>query len=254
MLQQPKVWIRVRKQFVEEVKRELNELTILFEENNKQLLAWSVPQRTKLDSLKTFSTGYFEIQDLNSQRTGNYFQPNPKEHWFDCCAASGGKSLLLQSIESKIKLTVSDNRIASLENLDERFKRARISNYQSFVADIAREIPASLINQQFDGIIVDAPCTGSGTWARTPEQLSFFRPEQINYYKNLQQAILKNVAPLVKQGKPLVYITCSVFKQENEEQIQFASSLGFKVEEQQLLEGHQNGSATMFAVRLIAEK
>ena len=253
ILSQPKVWIRVRKQFVEEVKRELNEQNILFEESIEQPLAWSVPQRTKLDVLKTFAKGYFEIQDLNSQRTGNYFHPQPKEHWFDCCAASGGKSLLLQSIESKVKLTVSDNRVAILQNLDERFKRARISNYQSIMADIAKAIPAALSKQQFDGIIVDAPCTGSGTWARTPEQISFFQPHQINHYINLQQAILKNVVPLLKPDKPLIYITCSVFKEENEAQVRFAESLGLQLEEKKLLNSYHQQSDTMFVCRLLAK-
>ncbi len=250
ILSQPKVWIRVRKQFVEEVKREFNEQKISFEESKEQPLAWSVPQRTKLDELKTFTKGYFEIQDLNSQRTGNYFHPQPKEHWFDCCAASGGKSLLLQSLESKVKLTVSDNRVAILQNLDERFKRARISDYQSIVADIANQIPASLSNKQFDGIIVDAPCSGSGTWARTPEQISFFQPQLIKHYINLQQSILKNVVPLLKPGKPLIYITCSVFKEENEGQVQFVESLGLKIVSKELLKGNGEGCDSMFVCRM----
>ena len=119
------------------------------------------------------------------------------------------------------------------------------------MVDITNGITNELKMQQFDGIILDAPCSGSGTWARTPEQISFFQPEQINYYKQLQQTIIKNIVPLLKQGKPLIYITCSVFKEENEEQVQFATSLGFKVESKKLLQGHQTRSDTLFVFRLI---
>ena len=251
ILSQPKVWIRVRKQFAEQVKGELNELSILFEESKEQPLAWSVPQRTNLDTLKTLEQGFFEIQDISSQRTGNYFQPKPNEHWYDCCAASGGKSLLLQSIESSVQLTVSDKRNSVLENLHERFKRAGIKNYQSIVADLANRIPDELSNQQYDGIILDAPCSGSGTWARTPEQISFFQTQQINHYKELQRTILKNVVPLLKKGKSLIYITCSVFKEENEVQVEYAKQMGLMVEMQELIQSAKEGGDALFVCRLI---
>ena len=251
ILSQPKVWIRVRKQFAEQVKGELNELSILFEESKEQPLAWSVPQRTNLDTLKTLEQGFFEIQDISSQRTGNYFQPKPNEHWYDCCAASGGKSLLLQSIESSVQLTVSDKRNSVLENLHERFKRAGIKNYQSIVADLANRIPDELSNQQYDGIILDAPCSGSGTWARTPEQISFFQTQQINHYKDLQRTILKNVVPLLKKGKSLIYITCSVFKEENEVQVEYAKQMGLMVEMQELIQSAKEGGDALFVCRLI---
>ncbi len=251
LLQQPKVWIRVRKEFVEEVKKDMHESNISFEKSKQQSLAWSVSQRTKLDVLKSFAKGYFEIQDISSQLSGDFFKPNPNENWYDCCAASGGKSLLMQSIEPTISLTVSDKRNSILENLDERFKRAGIRHYKSFDADLENIIPAELNNQQFDGIILDAPCTGSGTWARTPEQISFFNIEQIQHYKNLQQSILKNVVQLLKPGKPLIYITCSVFKEENEGQVEFAKQLGLVLENEKLIQSTEEGGDTMFVCRLI---
>ena len=94
-----------------------NITNIAFEQSNGQPHALSVSQRTKLDSLKSFNKGHFEIQDISSQQTGNFFKPQPNEHWYDCCAASGGKSLLLHSIEPSIHITVSDKRNSILENL-----------------------------------------------------------------------------------------------------------------------------------------
>lgn len=251
LLRQPSVWIRVNKSFINDVRNELTDLDIPITQHAEQPLAWSIPQRTKLDKLKTFQQGCFEIQDISSQLTGNFYHPQQHEQWYDCCAASGGKSLLLHSLEPSIRLTVSDNRSSILENLKERFTRSGIKHFQALVADVADGIPDTLRNQQFDGIIVDAPCSGSGTWARTPEQVSFFNAEKLSYYQQLQQSIIKNMIPLLKPGKPLIYSTCSVFKQENEEQVSFAESMGLIMEQQQLLIGYQHKSDTLFVSRMI---
>ncbi len=251
IFKQPKVWIRIRSEFEEKIKKEFLENSIAAEQSKTQPNAWSVNQRTKLDSLKSFQSGYFEIQDISSQRTGNYFYPLPNENWYDCCAASGGKSLLLHSIKPSVKLFVSDQRSSVLENLKIRFKRAGIKHYQLFECDLSTAISAELASKKFDGIILDAPCSGSGTWARTPEQISFFQPEKIKQFQVLQRSILRNVFQLLKPGKPLIYITCSVFKEENEVQVEYAKQLGLLAEQQALLQAAEIGGDTMFICRLI---
>lgn len=139
----------------------------------------------------------------------------PKLLVWDVCAASGGKSILLWDLIGPFDLTVSDSRASILSNLSTRFSEAGIQGYKKFVADLTR--PVSIEgNKKFDLMVVDVPCTGSGTWGRTPEQLVFFEQEKIGEYVQLQRQILTNSLPHLKPGGRLVYITCSVFKEENE--------------------------------------
>ena len=100
---QPDVWIRIRKGFKERVLKELNENKIQFTEEPGMPFTFSISNSVSLNNLKSFEKGYFEIQDLSSQKTGDYFQPNENEHWWDCCAGSGGKSLLLVGTGEKFK-------------------------------------------------------------------------------------------------------------------------------------------------------
>jgi 16S rRNA (cytosine967-C5)-methyltransferase len=102
-----------------------------------------------------------------------------------------------------------------LRNLDERFDRAGIMHYRKKILDLTKDTYPLLGNERFDGVLLDAPCTGSGTWGRTPEMVRQFRAEKIVEFNTLQKTIASHVAEHVKVGKPLVYITCSVFKAEN---------------------------------------
>jgi len=109
-----------------------------------------------------------------------------------------------------------------------------------------------LHDDAFDGIILDAPCSGSGTWGRTPEMISQFDPHKIDFFQKLQQNIARNVVKYLKPGKPLIYITCSAFKAENEDVVDFiVKELRLKLEKQTVLEGYKNKADTMFVARLI---
>ena len=161
------------------------------------------------------------IQDYSSQRVAEFFPlniDNTVKNVWDCCAASGGKSILAKDVLGDIQLTVSDVRENILFNLRKRFGAAGIDKFQSFIADLT-EPNVSIPNGPFDLIIADVPCSGSGTWSRTPEQLYFFEAEKIEKYAKLQRNILENVCPHLKPGGFLLYITCSVFKKENEDQV-----------------------------------
>ena len=210
----------------------------------------SVPNGTKLDQILTESQSY-QVQDLSSQRTGEFFQPQAWDKWWDCCAASGGKSLLLHAIEPKVELLVSDVRENSLDNLDERFRAAGLKKYQKKVLDLLQNNDQDLHHYEFDGIILDAPCSGSGTWGRTPEMLYYFESHKISYFSKLQRAIATNVIKYLKTDKPLIYITCSVFKEENEEVIAYLlEQFPLKLEKMELIKGYHHKADTMFAARL----
>ena len=148
-------------------------------------------------------------------------------------------------INPRIELTVSDIRDSILVNLKNRFREAGIVRYKSFKADLTGKTDLPL--EAYDFVIADLPCSGSGTWSRTPEQLRFFKQEKIAYYSSLQKAILTRVAGTVKPGGRLVYITCSVFREENESVADFAvERLGLKLVERQLLKGYEMKADSLF--------
>jgi 16S rRNA (cytosine967-C5)-methyltransferase len=161
------------------------------------------------------------------------------------------KSLLLHELEPDIKLVVSDIRESILANLDERFQQAGLRKYQKKLLDLTQNPDQEMHDYAFDGIILDAPCSGSGTWGRTPEMIAQFHPSKIEFFQRLQKAIVSNVTKFLKPGKPLIYITCSAFKNENEEVVEFlVKDLGLKLEEQMILPGYENKADTMFVARL----
>jgi len=250
---QPDLFIRIHPQAVSWVLKTLEESIIDFKLISEYTVA--LPNGTNLNILfpdSNFPVKPYEVQDLSSQRTVGFFKPNRYEHWWDACAASGGKSLLLFSEQPDIKLLVSDIRESVLDNLDERFIAAGLRTYQKILIDLTKNVDPEIHHYEFDGIILDAPCTGSGTWGRTPEMISQFEEYKIKGFQNLQMTIAANVIKYLKQGKPLIYITCSVFKEENEEIVNWLQKThGMQLEGSELIKGYENKADTMFVARLI---
>ncbi len=250
---QPDLYIRVHPKADEWVVSSLHEASIVFKQIGERTLA--LPNGINLSKLlpdSSFPFKPYEIQDLSSQQTLKYFKPRRYEHWWDACAASGGKSLLLFSEQPDIKLVVSDIRESVLDNLDERFIGAGLRTYQKKLIDLTQNADQVFHHYEFDGIILDAPCSGSGTWGRTPEMISQFVEHKIKGFQNLQKTIASNVLKYLKPGKPLIYITCSVFREENEEVVNFlVSEHGLILEAQDLIKGYEHKADTMFVARLI---
>ncbi len=196
------------------------------------------------------------VQDSSSQHALDYFKgmgdPNMKslEVW-DGCAASGGKSILLHDLlDGRLKLTVSDVRQQILHNLRSRFQLAGLSCQAAYIADLCLKSPMEE-TQKFDIVICDAPCTGSGTWARTPEQYYSFEPAVLEAMVEKQSKILGNILPHVKPGGYLAYITCSVFEKENECQLaQLTDSGVFELMEMRYCVGYQKKADTLFVAVL----
>lgn len=247
---QPDLFIRVNKGFENQVKAELTKAGVVFKDEGSNCL--SMPNGTRLDTIFP-KQHWFEVQDYSSQQTANYFRPEKWESWWDACAASGGKSLLLHSLQPDLKLVVSDIRESILSNLDERFQQAGLRKYQKKIIDLTENNDQVLNNYHFDGIILDAPCSGSGTWGRTPEMISQFDVQKASFFKRLQQSITKNVVKHLKPGKPVIYITCSALKAENEDAVDFmVKDLGLQLQEMQVLKGYEHKADTMFVARLTA--
>lgn len=248
MLIKPLTWIRVKSSKQKEIKKIFDESNISFVDEGNRL---GVAAGISLENTG-MKKEWYEVQDKNSQITGDIYIPLKDELWYDCCAASGGKSLLLHSIEPTVRLVVSDNRESILKNLNNRFAVNGIKNYSIVVADLESASPEKLQNIKFDGIIADVPCSGSGTWSRTPEHLKFFNADEIKSYVKKQKKIISNVIELLKPGKPLIYSTCSVFYEENEAMVAYiCSHFGFTCKEQHVLKGFDQKADTMFVARLV---
>jgi 16S rRNA (cytosine967-C5)-methyltransferase len=247
MLVQPDVYLRLRPGKETVVTKALQEAGIPYKEISEQCVA--VSNSVKADAAVHLDQDAV-VQDLNSQRVLELLQDQhgllKKFAAWDCCAASGGKSLLLLDQFPGAQLTVSDVRESILHNLHKRFERAGIRDYQFFKADASKEGPKK--SGPFDLIICDAPCSGSGTWSRTPEQLHFFKTEKINAYAALQQSLLSNVRRYLKPGGLLLYSTCSVFAKENESVVKEASELpSLQFLKSAYFKGYDQRADTLFA-------
>jgi 16S rRNA (cytosine967-C5)-methyltransferase len=244
---QPQTFLRIRPGEEINVKQKLTASNIPFHFVTDHCVA--VAPATKLDDIMHLNREAV-IQDLNSQQVLDplikHIQGKNKiKTAWDCCAASGGKSILLKDHFPQVQLAVSDIRESILINLTKRFAQAKITGYKKMVADIAK---APLKQQQkFDLIVCDAPCSGSGTWSRTPEQLYFFDENKIEYYSGLQKKIVSNVVKNLQAGGFLVYITCSVFKNENEEVVKFIQEqLSLQLINMEYLKGYDKKADSLF--------
>ncbi len=235
MLSQPDLFIRIRKNKTDIIKK-LDAAGITHSDINE--LCMALPNGSKIDSILPADS--YVVQDASSQQTGKWFAPVKNESWWDCCSGAGGKSLLLKDMEPSIKLTVSDKRASIIRNLLQRFGQYNHSTPESIITDVsdAAALNTTLNGRKFDHIICDVPCSGSGTWARTPEQLHFFREAAITEFSALQQTIATNAAQHLKDGGTLFYITCSVFSAENEQVTErITANTGLRATEMQLING-----------------
>lgn len=242
---QPDLFLRLRPGKKEKVKTELANASMVFEEIGDTCLA--MPNASKLDDIVTVNRDVV-IQDYSSQRVtellDNVPDFSPRRVW-DCCAASGGKSLLIYDRYPGIQLTVSDVRENILANLAKRFREAGIKQYDGFVADLSKPVKG---DGSYDLVMADVPCSGSGTWGRTPEQLLFFPEQKIAEYAMRQRQIISNTWQHVKPGGYFLYITCSVYKQENEEAVEFAlSKTKLELVGSSLFQGYEQRADTLFA-------
>ena len=247
--QQPHLFLRIRPGHKESVLKKLEDAAIVFELLHDDCLA--LASATKIDTVLEIDKEVI-VQDYNSQQVLHYLEheepvlPKPVSTW-DCCAASGGKSILAyDKLKARIVLTVSDIRESILANLEKRFETAGITNYRSFITDLSDPDHQPSAGG-FQLIICDAPCTGSGTWSRTPEQLYYFKRKMIDVYAQMQQQIVTNVIPQLQPSAVFIYITCSVFKSENDMMVNFIKEkFHLQLLQMELLKGYDKKADSMF--------
>lgn len=166
------------------------------------------------DLFKTeqFKTGEFEIQDLASQIVGHAAAPVPGQTWWDACAGEGGKTLHLADLMyNKGVIWATDRNFKRLDTLKRRAARAKLFNYRTALWDGSAKLPTKT---KFDGILVDAPCSGVGTWQRNPHARWTTIPDDVRELAATQLALLNHVAGSLKPGGRLIYAVCTLTRSE----------------------------------------
>jgi 16S rRNA (cytosine967-C5)-methyltransferase len=159
-----------------------------------------------------FHAGAFEIQDLASQFVGLACAPKAGQTWWDACAGEGGKLLHLADLMgNKGLIWASDRSERRLHSLKKRTARAKIFNYRAASWDGGAKLPTKT---KFDGVLLDAPCSGIGTWQRNPHARWTASINDVNELAVVQTQLLNNVATSLKPGGRLVYAVCTLSRSE----------------------------------------
>ncbi len=168
---------------------------------------------------QSFVKGWFEVQDEGSQLAARLSGVEPGMQVADVCAGGGGKTLALAALmQNKGQIFAHDVDGRRLAPLKERLDRAGVRNVQIRAPMRTKDALADL-RERMDVVFVDAPCTGSGTWRRSPDSKWRLRPNALGKRLEEQREALALAAPLVKPGGRLIYVTCSVLPEENEDAV-----------------------------------
>ncbi|HXT11450.1 MAG TPA: RsmB/NOP family class I SAM-dependent RNA methyltransferase [Candidatus Angelobacter sp.] len=165
-----------------------------------------------------FHAGEFELQDISSQAVSLICDPQPGETWWDACAGQGGKLLHLSDLmENKGLIWASDRAEWRLKQLKRRAGRAKAFNYRAALWNGGPKLPTKT---KFDGVLVDAPCSGIGTWQRNPHARWTTTREDVKELGAVQKRLLANVAASIKPGGKLIYAVCTLAKSETVEVVE----------------------------------
>ena len=177
-------------------------------------------ERVDLRNHWLYLQGHVEVQDEGSQAIAALCAPAPGEQIVDFCAGAGGKALALaSSMAGKGQIYALDNDAKRLARLKPRLDRARAHNIQMHALQGDADPWLASMAARIDCVLVDAPCTGSGAWRRQPEARWQLREDTLPRLQGLQDRILAQASRLVKPGGRLIYATCSLLAEENEERI-----------------------------------
>jgi 16S rRNA (cytosine967-C5)-methyltransferase len=166
-----------------------------------------------------FREGLLRMQDEGAQLVSYLINPKQSENILDACAGSGGKTTHLAAIlKNEGHILAIDRHEGKLAELRKEINRLGINNIQTQQVDLGIMLPATL-TEKFDQVLVDAPCSGTGTLRRNPEIKWRIQNLDLKGFAETQKIILQNVAPAVKKGGRLIYCTCSLLPAENEDVI-----------------------------------
>ncbi|MBP2314143.1 RsmB/NOP family class I SAM-dependent RNA methyltransferase [Azospirillum soli] len=183
-------------------------------------LGLRVHGRPPLSTVDAFKNGLVEIQDEGSQLVALAVAPKPGQQVVDFCAGAGGKTLAIAALmKNKGRVVACDVLAGRLKRAAERFRRAGLHNIEAHPLSSERDPWVKRHKRKFDRVLVDAPCSGTGTWRRNPDSRWRHLGPGLEELVPLQASILDSAARLVKPGGRLIYATCSMLPDENEQQV-----------------------------------
>jgi len=174
-------------------------------------------QRVNLQAHPLYVSGYFEIQDIASQKVAYHCNPGEKDLIADVCAGAGGKALHIATLAGKqATILAADISPGRIKILEQRAWRAGIKNIQTIPIE-----GLSVYIGQCDIVLLDVPCSGTGVIRRHPDTKWKLSPELLQGYIQLQQDLLQKHHSLVKPGGSMIYATCSILPSEGEDQVKW---------------------------------
>lgn len=225
LTKQARAWVRLADpKSASLISKEASDNDVVFAEENG---FYYFVQSPKIKNFKTYRDGHFEFQDLASQQlvVSKDQTFSPAFIW-DVCAGAGGKTLQLRTLYPSAHILASDIRAHSLEKLRLRSKKSRLENIQTLRHDATQTLASNAgfkhprSSERIDLIVIDAPCSSSGTLRRSPDQKLRLSKDTIDHYTSLQKKILENSSKSLSAGGQLIYSTCSMFREENEDIIE----------------------------------
>ncbi|KQM18847.1 RsmB/NOP family class I SAM-dependent RNA methyltransferase [Novosphingobium sp. Leaf2] len=177
---------------------------------------WRFAPETRIEQCAAYAAGAIEVQDTGSQLTCEALHAQPGETVIDLCAGAGGKTLALAAaMGNRGTLIASDADRARLSRLPPRAQRAGATIIETVLLDANREREAlARFTGKADAVLVDAPCSGTGTWRRNPEARWRLTGPILDRYVAIQSRLLDIAASLVRPGGRLVFVTCSLLDEE----------------------------------------
>jgi 16S rRNA (cytosine967-C5)-methyltransferase len=208
--QRPPTWLRLRS---DEFKQTLTAAGIEFKEHPNLPGSVAVGGGASLSALGCH--GQYEVQDIASQAVALIASPETGSDWWDACSGAGGKALQLADlIGPEGKVLATDVRESALRECKKRARTDGLPIVRTQIHNLAEDAPFSKV---FDGVLVDAPCSGWGTWSRNPDARWRSDPRDPAQKRNLQLRMLNNAAQCVKSGGVLIFSVCTFTREETAE-------------------------------------
>jgi 16S rRNA (cytosine967-C5)-methyltransferase len=205
----------------DDVLQQLHEQKILAHPTPYSPIGIRLKEKIPLSKDALFTEGKVEVQDEGSQLLGFLLAPKRNDMVVDFCAGAGGKTLMLSAqMNSQGRLYAMDVSEKRLANLKPRLKRSGASNIQPMLISHENDLKVKRLAGKIDRVLVDAPCSGLGTLRRNPDLKFRQSPQSLAELTQKQAAILASASRLLKKGGRLVYATCSILPEENQQIVQ----------------------------------